>query len=170
MKKSKIIKYFILIAVLPAVLIWGITSVIIASVTPPDKEKMEQHFQRDKETLTVVVDYLNDLDYPFVSISKSNIKTGEMFTGAYTEYQKIDDEAIVKAMKKLLNIGKYSVIGKSNNTVYFQKWSFIQKERGIAVALNKDSRPVVEFLIKSESLSEPGWYYYEADYEEYRKH
>ena len=28
---------------------------------------------------------------------------------------------------------------------------------------------MVEFLVKYEPLSEDGWYYYEADYEEYRQ-
>ena len=62
----------------------------------------------------------------------------------------------------------YEKIEKSDNTVYFRKWSFLQQERGIAFNTNEENSLSVEYLIKSEPLSEPGWYFYEADYEEYR--
>jgi len=163
-KLSKIIKW-ILIIVLILASIFGILWITISSLIPPDKEKMEKYFQRDKNDLTVIANYLSSLEFPFVTISKDNIKDGVIFTGAYTGFQKITDEAILDTISKILNNKKYKLIGKSHNTVYFQKWSFAGADCGIATPLDEEKLPYVEFLIKSEPLSERGWYYYDADYE-----
>ena len=40
--------------------------------------------------------------------------------------------------------------------------------RGIAYSINKTDKPVIEFLTELEQLSENGWYYYKADYNEWR--
>lgn len=169
MKKiNKIIKWILIVALLLAVVV-GIVWFSISSLVPPDKAKMQKCFQRDQKDLSIVVNYLSNLDYAFVSIDKSNIEDEVMFTGANTSYQKIEDTAVLKSLNRLLKTKKYIRVGKNDNTVYFEKWRFIEKDRGIAVPVNKENQPVVEFLIKSEPLSEIGWYYYEADYEEYRK-
>ena len=159
---------WILIVALSIAFVVGIVWITTSSLIPPDKEKMEKYFQQDKDNLSVITDYLSNLDYSYVSIDKSSIENGVMFTGANTHYQKIDDKTVLESLNRIFNNRKYIVVGKSNNTVFFQKWSFLEKDRGIAVSVNKEEPPLVEFLIKSEPLSKIGWYYYEADYEEYR--
>lgn len=159
----------ILIVVFLVTFVVSIVWLLTFSLIPPDKEKMEKCFQQDKGDLIVISDYLGDLDYSYISIDKSDIKNGVMFTGANTRYQKIDDNTVVESLNRMLNNRKYILIGKNDNTVFFQKWRFLEKDRGIAVSVNKEEPPLVEFLIKSETLSEIGWHYYEADYEEYRK-
>jgi len=129
---------------------------------------MERYFQRDEKHLKIVANYLENLDYLFIRIDKSNMKDGVMFTGANTRYQEIKDETVLKSLKVLLSVKGYIVIGKNQNTVFFRKWQFLGKDRGIALAFEKE-KLTVEFLVKTEPLSENGWYYYEADYEEYRQ-
>lgn len=150
------------------VFIVGIVWTILSFLIPPNKDKMEKFYQREKEDLIIISEYLNGLNYSFISIDKRGIEDGVMFTGAYTRYQKIDDEIVLQALKRMLNTKKCVVIGKNHNTVFFQKWQFLDKDRGIAVSINEEEQIWVEFLIKSEPLSEIGWYYYEADYEKWR--
>ena len=164
---KKNIKWIIAIALIMALFV-GIVWFAYSSLMPPDKEKTEEYLQSDKDDLIIVVDFLNNLDYSFVHIDESNLENGTMFTGAYTREQKIENKTVLKALKKLLNSKNYEKIGKSDNTVYFRKWSFLQQERGIAFNTNEENSLSVEYLIKSEPLSEPGWYFYEADYEEHR--
>lgn len=159
---------WILIVTLSIAFVVGSVWIIISSLIPPDKEKMEKCFQQDKDDLSIIVDYLSNLDYLYVSIDKSSIENGVMFTGANTHYQKIENETVLKSLNRMLKNKKYKVIGKNDNTVFFQKWRLLEKDRGIAVSINKEEPPLVEFLINSETLSEFGWYYYEADYETYR--
>ena len=168
MKKinKNIICLFVIVFLI--IFISSVVWILISSIIPPDKEKMEKCFQTDKDDLIIVADYLRDLNYSYVSIDESDINNGVMFTGAYTRHQKIEDATVLECLNNLLNSGNYSVVGKSEGTVFFQKWRFREKDRGIAVPINKGELPIIEFLIRSEMLSENGWYYYEADYEEYR--
>ena len=159
----------VIVITLLIALIVGIPWIATSMLTPPDKEEMEKCFQQDKDELIIIVDYLSNLDYSFISIDRNSLKNGVMFTGASTRYQIIDDKTALDSLKKLLNTRKYIVIGKNENTVFFQKWNFLEKDRGIAVPTVKEDPPFVEFITKSEDLSEIGWYYYEADYEKYRK-
>ncbi len=154
--------------ILTVVTVLGVLGIVLYSLLPPDKEKMEKYYQSNKDDFNLVADYLADSDYSFISIDKIGIEDGVMFTGAHTRHQEIDDNQVLKALKRLLNNGKYEIIGKSHNTVYFQKWSFGEKDRGIAVSVNENEKIWVEFLIKSEPLHDFGWYYYEADYEKDR--
>ena len=91
-----------------------------------------------------------------------------MFTGAYTRDKEIEDEAVIKSLNRIFGKRGYRVIGKNDNTIFFQEWAFLEKNRGIAYSINGEDKPVVEFLIKLEALSEDGWFYYEANYEEFR--
>lgn len=164
-KLNKSVKWILMITLSIAV-VMGIVWLTITSLIPPNKEKMEKYFQRDKDDLKIVADYLGELDYSYVTIDKSGVESGQMFTGASTRYQKIDDKTVMESLKRLLKNKMYKIVGKNNNTIFFQKWRFLEKDRGIAV--NEEGPILVEFLIKSEPLSETGWYYYESDYEEYR--
>ena len=149
-------------------IVLGLVWLVVPSIIPPDVEKTEEYFQQDKDDLSVIADYLSKLDYSLVSIDKTCLKKGIMFTGAYTRYQKIDDETVLEALKNILYNRKYKEVGKSSNTVYFRKWVFLEQNRGIAVPVNKETAPSLQYLIESKELSENGWYYYEANYEEYR--
>ena len=158
----------ILIVALSIALITSVIWITTSSLTAPDKEKTEKCFQKDKDNLSIVADYLSSLDYSYISIDKDNIKDGVMFTGADTRYQDIDDKVVVEALRVLLNDRDYIVVGKNEETVFFEKWRFLEKDRGIAVTVDTEDAPEVEFIVRYEALSETGWYYYEADYEEYR--
>lgn len=166
-KNKKIIKWVIIIT---AVIV-GVAGIIwsaLFSLFAPNKEKIEEYYEHDKDDLIIVADYLSNMKYPFVNIDESNLEDEVIFTGASTQYQPISDENALKSLKKLIDAEDYILIGKDHNTIFFQKWSFLEKDRGIAMSIDKDKSPAVEFIIKSEPLSEAGWYYYEADYEKYR--
>lgn len=163
-KKTKWIINTTLITVALVTIILFLT----ASLAPPDKDKMENYLQRDRKDLITVADYFSKLEYNLINVDRSNVENGIIFTGAKTGYQKIDDTEVLYSLRKLLTNRNYVMIGKDNNTVFFKKWNYFEKDRGVAFSINKETVPSVEFLVKYEPLSEDGWYYYEADYEEYR--
>ncbi len=145
-------------------LVWILT----IQLSAPDKEKIENYFQRDKDDLMIVADYLSHLDYSYVLIDKSGVSDGIMFTGASTRNQKICDDNALESLNSILNSKAYITVEKNGNTICFLRWSFLEQERGIAVSVDKVENLSVEFLVESEPLSKIGWYYYEADYEVYR--
>lgn len=164
MKKAVKVLLCILLLI---ILVIGSCQIIVDKYGVPDKAKIEKCLQQDKRDLNLIVNYLSESDYNYISVDKTSIKRGEMFTGAYTHYQDIDDDVVLKAFDRLLK-GKYIVIGKSHGTVYFEKWRFFEQSRGLAFLLDDYSSLFVEFLVKKDELSESRWYYYETDYEKSR--
>lgn len=91
-----------------------------------------------------------------------------MFTGPYTWNKEIEDKTVIKALNYLFKIRGYHVVGRDGNTIFFQKYSVLGSDRGIAYSINGEDDPVVEFVVKLDKLEDDGWFYYEADYEEFR--
>ncbi|MBQ6701932.1 MAG: hypothetical protein IJN17_03155 [Clostridia bacterium] len=165
-KLKKCIKWMVLATVAVAVAVWVYNWYSTSSFVQPNKEKTEKFLQQDKEDLFVIFDYLSNSEYLNITIDRDHLEKGIMF--ADMEEQKIEDKTVIKALENLLDGRKYVSVGKSENTVFFEKWRFGERARGIAVPVNKNLKPVVEFLVNYELLSKEGWYYYEADYGEYR--
>ena len=124
-KKSKV---WILIVTL-FIAACGIVHIITISVLPPDKETMQDQFYLYEERFDIIADYLMNTEYSTVYIDKASIENETMFTGSKTHYQKISDKSVVEAIKWLLKNKNYVNIGKSENTVFFQKWSFKRNSR-----------------------------------------
>ena len=59
-------------------------------------------------------------------------------------------------------------MGRDRNTIYFQRWSNLDNGRGVAYSID-GSTPTLQFLTKLEPLSESNWYYYEEDYNEWKR-
>lgn len=156
------------IAIISITVIVGVIWIAISSLAQPDRDKMGKYLERDKADFAIIIEYFVNSDYSYINIDKSDLKKGVMFTGANTRDEEIEDEAVIKSLNRLLGKRGYRVIGRNDNTIFFQKWAFLEKDCGIAYSINGEDKPIVEFLIKLEELSEDGWYYYEADYEEYR--
>ena len=157
-----------IIAVVSIIVVIGAIWIAISSLEPPDLDEIEAYLERDKADFAIITEYFIGSGYSYINIDKSDFKKGVMFTGANTGDKEIEDEAVTKALKRLFEKREYRVIGRNDNTVFFQKWAFLEKECGIAYSINGEDKPVVEFLVKLEVLSEDGWFYYEADYEEFR--
>lgn len=129
---------------------------------------MENLLQQDEEDFETIVDYLNGLEYEYININKQDINKAIMFTGANSSQQDIESEIVIKSIKRILKKRNFKRIVKNDNTVYFEKWVFVEKSRGLAFVSNNEQKPVVEYLVKSKKLTVDGWYYYESDYEKWR--
>lgn len=128
----------------------------------PDKDKMEKYFVRDKEDIILITDYFSNSDYSLIIFNHPNIN-------ANFDRLKIDDDLVLEAIVRLLNERGYSVIGKEQNTIFFQKWrSGADLSIGIAYSINDNDEPMLPHLTKLESLSESGWYFYEENFGEWR--
>jgi len=151
------------------VILWGgfllVSSLIIGGVfsQPIGKEKMVKIFDEDHELIAIVTNYLANSGYEKVYIP-STTESGEMSNSGTSV--KIDDVEVVEAINTLKKRG-YSVIGKDSNTIHFQRWSNLDNGRGIAYSIN-GNEPTLQFLTKLEPLSEPNWYYYEEDFNEWK--
>lgn len=160
MKKYRatiIISLMIIIAIIISVIV---TFYVVDPFFRPDKDKIEKYFKRDKNELVIVADYFATYDLP-ISFNQINFYS--------TNYKKnIKDKRVLDAITRLLEDRRYSVIGKSGNTVYFQKWER-GADLGVGLAYSLDGlEPVLQYLTKLEPLLEENWYFYEEDYNEWR--
>jgi len=128
---------------------------------------MEKHFKKDKADIVFITEYFVDSEYSEISIRKNNYKKGFMFTSTRRDVE-IEDEAVAKAIDRILKKRGYKAIIREGNTIYFEKWILFEDIHGIAYSINEGKEPTLQFLIKLEPLSENGWYYYEEDYNEWR--
>lgn len=127
----------------------------------PDSEMIERYFNRDKEEIIRITDY-------FVGM-KSNISFNSVDFKAKNYKSFIKDQKVVDALKTLFEEKGYEVIGINNNTVYFQKWSRgADLGIGLTYLVDLGDKSDLEFLTKLEPLLEKNWYFYEANYNEWR--
>ena len=111
----------------------------------------------------IVSSYFSDLNYENIYIPNS-MDIGIMSIDGNNV--KIENDKVIQSIEKLKN-NYCSVIGKENNTIYFQMWSNLVSGHGIAYTID-ESEPKLQFLTKAEKLNEDNWYYYEEDYNKWR--
>ena len=166
MKKTKIITILVSFFILGCLIIflWKILCAGGTTLFHGNYESVTKIFEKDKEHLIVVSKYFENSDYETIYIP-SSMKSGIMSVEGIHEY--IQEPEIVEAIEELKNKG-YSVIGKSGSSIYFQRWSNLDSGMGIAYSINSEKLQL-EFLTKCEPLLEDNWYYYEEDYNLWKK-
>ncbi|MEL4106277.1 hypothetical protein AAFA46_05470 [Oscillospiraceae bacterium WX1] len=148
----------IVLAVIVVILVAGVIFLRILFPTPLSKEATEKDFVKNQDSILLVTDYLIRLKDTSVYITDTASKG----------YAVIEDAQVANAIKKLFSNG-YSAIFKSGNTIHFQR-STRFRDFGSGVAYSIDgSKPQLQFLTKLEPLSKLNWYYYEEDFNEYKK-
>lgn len=132
--------------------------------TPPDVTQIEEQFSANYEDIKTVSDFLINSGFKSIQISSSN---GEML-GNHEEHA-ITDKSVIGALENLENIYKSISISKYNTTIEFVLWTrFRDVGCGVAYSSIENILPGVDYCTELVPLSEPGWYYYVADYNEWR--
>lgn len=128
-----------------------------------NQSNIEKSFEKDKNYLISVKNYLcsvkgNVIIYCSMDTIEMKID-GETFP--------INGTTITEELTKLRNLG-YNTVEKGNNYVAFLKWSNLDSGRGIVYSVD-GNKPNLPFLTKLEPLNEERWYYYEEDFNEWKK-
>ena len=160
MKRNKKIIIATVIVIVIALLTWAVIS-FISFLSLPKEEKAEKDLTQGKKHFEAVASYLLNNDHDYVYFLDDS---GYVYEG----YKKaIEDKSVAESLKYLFNEKDYKSITKDGNTIRFVKWTrFNDFEAGICFVT--DGVPLVEFLTSTTPLSVNGWYYYEADYNEWR--
>lgn len=119
-----------------------------------NQNTIENDLQKYKEDIITINNYLIDLSDKQVYISSEN-----------SVYLK--NEQVAKSFVSLKQKG-YKVITKNNNAISYLKWSKLDEGRGLVYSIDGE-KPQLQFLTEIEALSEDKWYYYEEDFNEWRK-
>lgn len=161
-KKITIICFFVILLFSIIGLGWH----VIKSSAPEEKSDIEAYFVQNRNEIDTITNYFINSEYSDIRVKKNVQKDGYMDVG-YNK--KIDDSAVADAITLLFKNGGFYNIGKVGNTIFFQKWGMFEKEYGLAYSIGGEETPTLLYLTKLEPLSEyDGWYYFEADYNEWR--
>ena len=159
--ERKIKMLFIFSVSLVVLIIAGfvISSLMIGGLFNPPitKDEVQELFVEDYDKLSNVAKFIGASQYDNVYIVEEN-DIADL---------SVSENEVVADIKWLIKNG-YDVISKEKNTVYFQRWSNLDAGRGVCYVVD-DENPTIQFLTKYEKLSKENWFYYEEDFNEWKR-
>lgn len=158
------------------VLIFVSTSLLLLIINEPSSlDKMERDFMKNKGDIVAVADYMSKSKYANIVVLDTS-KKGEWF--AFNEDERIGkiggdmpigNADIEDKINKLLKRRGYQNIYKDGKTIVFQRWSNIgNNSGGVAFSIDGDV-PKINYISQCVLLKEGNWYYYETDFEAFKK-
>ena len=124
----------------------------------------------------IVAEYENDndlLNEIVQTIINSNVDSIHIYyDGEKWVYKPEDIQGITDAdIDRIIRIAKrrkYSIVEKTDSYIYFQLWDNLDSSKGLIYSLI-EGQPRKQYLTKMMPLSQKNWYYYETDFNEYRR-
>lgn len=145
-------------------LICGIALNSCARREPPSEDEIYARFQESREDISIVVDYFLTSDYEHIIIYDAD-------EPVFADFANIElDETVKNAARSLLKKHGFIAIVKDTeyNALEFLMWTGAEISCGVLYAINRDKLPETEIPALLISLPDDGWYYYVADYNEWR--
>ena len=138
------------------------------SSAAPTAEDTTDFLAENRADIEIVAGYLCKLDYDYAAITSCY---GQCFYEF--EYHIIEPAEVQTSIKNLWRNGCEFICKNAENgnqTIWFELWHRTSGslDCGIACTITGQGLPQAEFQTYCEEIA-PGWYYYFADYEEYRK-
>jgi hypothetical protein len=151
---------FTVIGAIAVILIIAWAIYLRVAFPPPLSQKAnEEIFIKNRHIILLATHYLINNDDYSIYISGRELKEGAVI---------IEDTQVADAMKTLFS-ESYSVISKDGNIISFMRHTeYMSFESGIAYIIDVNE-PHIEYATKLEPMSEPNWYYYESDLNEYKR-
>lgn len=144
--------------------------------TPPTGQEVTVWFQNNEEDLNTVRDYLATLDFDSMDIKDSKMIVGYTYIIGYTYISEsqlnktrlpIREDAVLLALRSLRKAGCKNIY-YSRNTLQYCIWHGTSSI-DCGVAYRADGQmPDIAYLTQCEPLEVDGWYWYVADFEEWR--
>lgn len=158
------IKSFLLTAVFLVILLRT-----CSIMEPPKIAEVEIVFQLNRDDIQIVVDFMISSEYKTIRIDAEGSTGLKSTDGYHFETQEIIlDQKTQEAANRLLS-GKYKTISKSENTITLHQWNwFNDVSCGAAFTINSQDLPGVPYVTKLIPMKQEGWYYYVADFNQWR--
>lgn len=134
------------------------------NLPPPTVETVEERFNENYDDILAVVSFMANSGYEKIQIRNCSEK---MY--ADLKWVAITESSINAATKELLGTELYKGIYKRGNTIEVLQWTSSQSVScGIAYTINGIDPPDIQYMTEIVPLAKDGWYYYVADYNEWR--
>ena len=128
---------------------------------PTLMERMESDFRKNEEQLSIVVEYLTNIQYETVFMP-AYLGTRSMFVPEIGDVAIVNRE-VSNALRSLFRFG-YAAIDKRENSIVFVRWGNKNREYGIAYSIDGEvpSDGSFDYYAFPSRLSEDNWYYYDG--------
>lgn len=141
------------------------------NTTAPSIGQFEKIFQEYESDFSTVSTYLENIQAEWALIETDNGKINIGF-----QNQIINDSLVLESLNHLWKAGCFSIyMNRENNSICFGLWKtgmVGDADAGLLYAIENDEKklPTTQYLTELQPLQADSWYYYIADYEEYRNH
>lgn len=133
-------------------------------ICPYETEKeIVAEYEKDNDLLNEIVQTIINSNVDSIHIYYD----GEKWVYKPENLQGITDADIDRIIS-IAKRRKYSIVEKTDSYIYFQLWANLDSSRGLIYSLI-EGQPKVQYLTRIISLSKKNWYYYETDFNEYRR-
>lgn len=140
-------------------------------------KKIKKEFDDNYDTILRITKTLEETSYSKINIQNVDYVYDDGNFGTWyvrndengsEGVQKIQDSNLVVMLNEIFKERKYQVVSKNGDTISFQLWSNLDVGKGIAYVTGGE-KPSIDFLTKCEKLGVENWFYYEADFNEWKK-
>jgi hypothetical protein len=137
---------------------------------PMSKSAMERGFNKNKADMLLVANFLVNSGYDSIYIPDFDKSCTMSVFSEHTDVT-VDDSEVAAAINRLINWRGYRVISKGENVVNFFRWGNKVNYRGVVFSIDGEipDEASFTFLTHIEPLTEPDWYYYEEDLNEWKR-
>lgn len=139
------------------------------------QKKIEREFYKNYETILEITSYIENTGFENVNIQATDYiyddgdyGTWYVKNGDVEGVENIENQYFVEMISEIFNKRKYQVIAKDGNTIHFQLWANLDAGSGIAYSID-GSEPTLQFLTKSKKMDKENWYYYEENFNEWKR-
>ena len=137
---------------------------------PPSFEWVDKFVKDHIDDIESVTDYLMNSEFHEIYIEES-FEESNISIFADLEYLAIEDQEVKNSLSSLFNSGCL-LIAKvvPNNAIIFRVWfrDLFGGECGFVCAIDSSMQPSVDYQTCILPLNDSKWYYYTADFEEWR--
>lgn len=182
MKKIIKIISIILVACIVILLVCGIILYMWLRTLFPysSQQEIEKEFYKNYEAISELTSYIENTGFVNINIQDTDyiyddgnygtwyVQSGDANDTANDGRKEIGDDKVVKELLHLFKDKKYQGINKAGNAISFQLNSTLDMGAGIVYSID-GTEPSMQILTKLEALDKDNWYYYESDFNEWRR-
>lgn len=175
MQKIKlIVKVIIIILIICGIIIFMWLKSLFGPYS--SQQKIEKEFYKNYSVISELTSYMEKTGFENIDIQGNDYIYDDGNFGTWyvcddeigTEgIEKIPDVKLVGMLNEVFTKRKYQVVNKNGSTISFQLWSNLDASEGVAY-VNGGDIPSIPFLTKYKKLDKENWFYYEADFNEWK--
>lgn len=176
------IQYRILTFVAIVIIVCGIILYMWLRTLFPysSQQEIEKEFYKNYEAISELTSYIENTGFVNINIQDTDyiyddgnygtwyVQSGDANDAANNGRKEIGDDKVVKELLRLFKEKRYQVINKHGNAISFQLNSTLDMGAGIVYSID-GAEPSMQILTKLEALDKDNWYYYESDFNEWRR-